>query len=78
MPTYTVIQLSEIGSSAFTATICPQLCSEDVYHTPAAGLWRPRAGHGFSVHRAGLIVFFESFSTLGIVVANTGDGVAGR
>lgn len=50
MPAYAVIKLSKVGSSAFTATVCPQLGAEDVDHALAAGVGRPGAGHGLGVH----------------------------
>ena len=78
MPTNAVIQLSKVGSSAFTATIGPQLSTEDIYHAPTTGLWGPSTGHRFSVHRAGLIVSFESISTLWIVVTGTGYDMTGH
>ena len=39
MPAYAVIKLSKVGSSAFTATVCPQLRAKDVNHAFTTGLW---------------------------------------
>ena len=54
MPAYAVIKLSKVGSSAFTATVCPQLCTEDVNHAFSTGLRGPGTSHGFGVHWANL------------------------
>ena len=77
MISYAVIKLSKIGSSAFTATVGPQLRAEDVDHALATGVRRPGAGHGFGVHRADLIVALQAGLTLGVVVADACDVLAG-
>ena len=78
MISYAVIKLSKIGSSAFTATVGPQLRAEDVDHALAAGVRGPGAGHGLGVHRADLVVALQAGLTLGVVVADAGDVLAGH
>jgi hypothetical protein len=78
MPTYAVVELSEVGSSAVTATVCSQLCTEDVYHTLATGIWRTCAGLGFGVYRAHLTVPLKAIITSVIAVALTGDCMTGH
>ena len=78
MPSYAVIKLSKIGSSAFTATVGPQLCAEDADHALATGIGGPGAGHGLGVHRANLVVMLQAGLTFGVVVADAGDVLAGH
>lgn len=78
MPAYAVIKLSKVGSSAFTATVGPQLRAEDVDHALAAGLRRPGASHGLGVHRADLIVPFQTVVAFRVHTAGTGNVMAGH
>ena len=78
MPAYAVIKLSKIGSSAFTATVGPQLCAKDVYHALATGVRGSSAGHCFGVHRADLIVALQAGLTLGVVVAGACNVLTGH
>lgn len=78
MPANAVVKLSEIGSSAFTATVGPQLRAKDIDHALATGLWRPGTGCGLGVHRAHLIVSLQSSVAFIIAAASPGDVMAGH
>ena len=71
-------QKTNCSSSAFTATVCPQLCAENVDHAFTTGLWGPGTSHGFGVHRAHLVIPFQTVITFRITTAGTGYVMTGH